>query len=379
MENESDDDDEYEDGEVIAIGDPDAPILPAEKNANEILAQIIMDGRRKLGNRNSYGTKIGVFLKWLLERHPTHYDQTHGSAILPIPAKIIAEFMAQISTIIDRKTKELRPAAVSQVGSYRSALVWMYEKENMKFDDETSLTFSSFSGGYKRLVADKKLNGEMKLKEGMSPITFTGYVFVASQAMQQQHDYQQGAFAHLFLILCWNLMARSLSVGSLMLQHISWENDSLLITTPKHKGDQEGNNCYPKHVYANTENPMICPILPMAIPVFSGGWRRDGAKHMLFAGSAAESRFGKWLRELMEKHSDTVGLYGISSFEIGTHSFRKGVATFVAGCPAGPSPISIFLRAGWSLGAVTARYIFAGQGGDQVSVQYNQFLCHLAV
>ena len=75
----------------------------------------------------------------------------------------------------------------------------------------------------------------------------------------------------------------------------------------------------------------------------------------------------------MEKHSDAVGLYGTSSFEIGTPSFRKGVATF------GPSPISIFLRAGWSLGAVTARYIFAGQGGDQVSVQYNQFLCYLTV
>ena len=50
----------------------------------------------------------------------------------------------------------------------------------------------------------------------------------------------------------------------------------------------------------------------------------------------------------------------------GTHSFRKGVATFVAGCVAGLSAISIFLRAGWSLGVVTSRRIFTGQGGDQV-------------
>lgn len=49
---------------------------------------------------------------------------------------------------------------------------------------------------------------------------------------------------------------------------------------------------------------------------------------------------------------------GNTSFEIGSHSFRKGVATFVAGCPAGPSPVNVFLRAGWSLGAVTSRYIF---------------------
>ena len=79
MEEDFYDDEEFEGGEVVAIGDPEAPILPAEKNANEILAQVIMDGRRKLGTRNSYNRKIAVFLEWLLERHPTHYDETHSS------------------------------------------------------------------------------------------------------------------------------------------------------------------------------------------------------------------------------------------------------------------------------------------------------------
>lgn len=138
------------------------------------------------------------------------------------------------------------------------------------------------------------------------------------------------------------------------------------ITTPKHKGDQEGNNCYPKHVFAYTTNPTICPVLSMAVLIFSSGWRRDGARHMLFCGSATESRFGKWLREVLANSTATLQTLGNVSFEIGTHSFRKGVATFVAGCPAGPSPINIFLRAGWSLGAVTSRYIFSGQRGDQV-------------
>ena len=68
----------------------------------------------------------------------------------------------------------------------------------------------------------------------------------------------------------------------------------------------------------------------------------------------------------MVEISASVGVHGLIAFEIGTDSFRKGVATFVAGCPARPSPVSIFLRAGKSLGAVTSRYIFAGQGGDQL-------------
>ena len=53
MEDDFDYIDEFDGGDVIAIGDPTAIILPAERNTNEILAQIFMDGRRKIGTRNS--------------------------------------------------------------------------------------------------------------------------------------------------------------------------------------------------------------------------------------------------------------------------------------------------------------------------------------
>ena len=224
---------------------------------------------------------------------------------------------------------------------------------------------SDFSSGYKRLVADKKLNGEMEVQEGKCPITFAGYIFVAQKALKMTADFHLSMFAHLFLLLCWNLMARSVSVCTIMLQHISWEQDSMVVTTPKHKGDQEGNNCYPKHVFANTDNPTICPILSMAILFFGGGWQRIGAKHLLFRGTATEGRFSKWLKGIMRTSVESMITMGTVAFDIGTHSFRKGVATFVAGSVGGPSPISIFLRAGWSLGIVTSRYIFTGQGGDQ--------------
>lgn len=56
---------------------------------------------------------------------------------------------------------------------------------------------------------------------------------------------------------------------------------------------------------------------------------------------------------------------GVYISEIGTHSFRKGVSTYLGSQPGGPSPISVFLRAGWSLGRVQSRYIFENEGGDQ--------------
>ncbi len=41
--------------------------------------------------------------------------------------------------------------------------------------------------------------------------------------------------------------------------------------------------------------------------------------------------------------------------DFGTHSFRKGVASYVAGVIGGPGIVAIFLRAGWSLGQVLDR------------------------
>lgn len=61
----------------------------------------------------------------------------------------------------------------------------------------------------------------------------------------------------------------------------------------------------------------------------------------------------------------SVNELGLKVEDFGTHSFRKGVATYTAGFIGGPSIISIFLRAGWSLGQVQDRYLTYADGGDQ--------------
>ena len=56
---------------------------------------------------------------------------------------------------------------------------------------------------------------------------------------------------------------------------------------------------------------------------------------------------------------------GLAISDLGTHSCRKGAATELSNHPSGPQAVSIWLRAGWSLGNVQGRYIFSGSGGDQ--------------
>ena len=150
-----------------------------------------------------------------------------------------------------------------------------------------------------------------------------------------------------------------------MYNHVSWENDSMVVVFFSHKGNKEGRNALPKHVYANIAEPSVCPILSFAIYIFTRGYEREGAKMTIFAGDA-ENRFSKWLKKLCNVNEGVLLNQSVEIDSIDTHSFRKGIASYLSGTPGGPTAISIYLRAGWSLGPVQSRYILEGEGGDQL-------------
>ena len=102
----------------------------------------------------------------------------------------------------------------------------------------------------------------------------------------------------------------------------------------------------------------------MAILVFTKGYPRPGSSRLLF-GTKSQDTFSRWLVTTCSLFQDSIIAMGLSICDIGTHSFRKGIATLLSNCPGGPQAVSIWLRAGWSLGAVQGRYIFQGSGGDQ--------------
>jgi hypothetical protein len=51
--------------------------------------------------------------------------------------------------------------------------------------------------------------------------------------------------------------------------------------------------------------------------------------------------------------------------DVGTHSIRKGAATYASNCPGGPPAASMLIRAGWSMGRVRDIYLKWERGGDQ--------------
>jgi hypothetical protein len=113
----------------------------------------------------------------------------------------------------------------------------------------------------------------MKQSEGNGHFTFEGYKSICQCACTRVGD---SSYVWTFIVICWNLMARCSSVISLNMQHMSSKNDSLVVIVTKLKGNQEGNHSYPKHVYACPTDiyhvnvyPYICPVLTLAVHIFS--------------------------------------------------------------------------------------------------------------
>lgn len=215
----------------------------------------------------------------------------------------------------DPLENEEKVKAVSTVESYRSAIVWFYKKKNQRLEEELDVAISNFLDGYKRLVADLKQKGIMSIEEGKQPLSFSGYSFVARKLLRLPSSRGEsyvcmlygkmfktiyvGSFAWTFLVLTWNLMARSNSTSLIKLKHVCWRDDALIITLPQHKGDKTGKHTYGRHVYANPLQPEICPITALAVLIFSKQHHYAGGRQDLFEGGNQEKRYAQILSSVI--------------------------------------------------------------------------------
>ncbi|KAF0735077.1 hypothetical protein Ae201684_008290 [Aphanomyces euteiches] len=167
-------------------------------------------------------------------------------------------------------------------------------------------------------------NGD-KMYTGKRPMTFSlfGQLCSSSLALDDR------GFTHLYLILSWNLMCRSKSTETIRFDYISWEDDAIGFTFHRTTTAQEGTkNKDPKHCFANPLNPSLCLFLALAIYLACNPQIEPTS---LFPGSKQKDRFGKSLARLLapskvvehDRSKEKV------KKEIGTHSIRKGAATFV--------------------------------------------------
>ena len=119
------------------------------------------------------------------------------------------------------------------------------------------------------MAASEKYDIGLKLIEGKKALSFQAYKRLAEILFRSEKI--EHISTHTFLVLEWNLIAQSENCVGSKVEHIYFRRDVLLFGFVNTNTDQEGiNNTYHMwHVYANTLETFVCPLLALAWYIIS--------------------------------------------------------------------------------------------------------------
>jgi hypothetical protein len=146
-----------------------------------------------------------------------------------------------------------------------------------------------------------------------------------------------GVFAHAFLLLTWNLGCRVNNTTIIKFEDVSWSHcfDCFQILFAHSKTDPTGDDSkYPRHIFSNPSEPLVCPVLALSM-YFSSCFSAavvstDG---YLFPGNKQEHRFNRLLNRVLLENIVEVNGMGYDISQIGSHSIRKGAASYLTSMP----------------------------------------------
>ena len=256
-------------------------------------------------------------------------------------------------------------SGISVLEQFRASLKNTFRDAGVPFNESDNVKLLTFFTGMKKEEAEKIQSGQARKREGRAPLSFELYKAISMTFMTTPDP-----FAHLYLLLCWNLMTRTESVARMCVSHMELIHDAIGVRLPRQKNDQTGERVKdPRHMYANPMNPCICPILSLGIYFLSN----INITNRLFAGGNFQAdRFGENLKAVLqgtlrtEEGGSTRVEQFVSAKDIGSHSMRKGSVTYVTGSSTGsPCSVAVRLRAGWHMGKVEAAYFKYEAAADQ--------------
>ncbi len=276
--------------------------------------------------QRSYASNVRVISQWIKSNHEDwrqFFDETGAIDVTVFTPQHFEQFL------VDRTNA--RAVKVTTLSGYRSAMKNMYRSKQIPIPHEYGEDLKTLFSGMKRIEASEHQSGGIK-HTGKAPLNFSTFQDLSKKMLALM----DGGFSHLFLITQWNLMCRSKSVETLDTAHISCEDDSIGCVFHKTKTNQDGSGPKdPRHIYANPYNPSICWVTALGIYL---ACNPDQAPGPLFPGSNQKNRFGKVIARLLSSNGAD------ESKRFGTHSIRKGAATFAcSGSTGGPAIVSVCL------------------------------------
>ena len=114
----------------------------------------------------------------------------------------------------------------STYGSIRSAFKYLHKMAGLQVSEEYERSLTQFNKGMIRQLTAEKVEKGMSLEEGKKAMDMDVYRLMAWLLIKSGLD--NTTFAHVFLVLEWNLMACSNNCKNLCLVHIEWRHDCLV-------------------------------------------------------------------------------------------------------------------------------------------------------
>ena len=201
-----------------------------------------------------------------------------------------------------------------------------------------------FLPAFKKQVAKEKKNGNLDEHEA-DPIPMSLFILICTWAARCGN-----IMLHIWTILQWNLMARSVNIEPISLHNIKVYGDSIQFLYDTNKNNQEGRKTTVKHVYANPDNPYICSHLLLGIYMCLNATRFETSELLFKSKSKNEktssaSNYCIQLKELLWQKKEIVMTY-IRLAHANAHGWRKGGASYATSgttCPP-PYPFSSSTR-----------------------------------
>lgn len=188
------------------------------------------------------------------------------------------------------------------------------------FPESQLLKLKEYMVGLRKSIANEKKSKGLKVGEWKEAVTFAIYKLTCELLIQE--GTAESYFVLCWLTMQWNLMSRSEATESISFSQMRWENNTLKVFFPRHKGDAVGlTKDEARHVYSNPLTPAVCPLRALAsyLMIFPK-ILIDG--NCLFPGTQQKSRFNRLLHEVLMKHEAIFQAHGTDPTEIGRHSIR---------------------------------------------------------
>ena len=252
-----------------------------QAHAGHIMADAAM-GRVCPHTREAYNDNIGQCAAWALttESFKDEVLTVAGGEQLTLKWPLNQDMVVNFIAFLEMKkvpwpfTNKKKHMAPSTIGHFFSAFRDMYSLHAEAVPDALDIFFTNTMRKYILFISQQKLDNLFPDKVNSAGFTASIYERICG-ALVGYWKTGRGAtntavrYLRLFFIFCYALLGRGERVGRLRFTWICWSDDSMLVKVPTSKSDQSGALSYFKRVYANSLKPSVCPVLALAVEVFS--------------------------------------------------------------------------------------------------------------